>query len=498
MAGLPKGVVTAGSKLRQRTWVCNCKRSTTKVVQIGAVDTPVFTHKGCVCNEVAALEARHQLAAPPMLPIRKQELNDIADNITRDITSQGELEPVSYKEVISAYSGPKRKAYERALESLLVDPVTQDDAKCRMFIKADKYTEEAKAPRAIQYCTKRYGLALTRFTRPIEHAYYARLDWTGTRVVAKGRNQKQRAQDLVDKASLFNSPVFIQLDHSKFDSHVTVDLLDVEFRFYCSLFNGHNRRKLRRLLRWQRKVQGMTKNGTVYTTPGTRMSGVPNTGLGNSFLNECILSRWLRGFKHSLYLDGDDSVAIIEARDRDLLPNMQAMMESMCMETKRVDSTALEETEFCQSRPVETGEGWIMVRNPTRVLERVGWVIGAYPKSYLERWVKSVGLCELACNRGVPVLQELAVKLILCGRGRYLVTDRHIAAKALQHSVERTKPTEVTMSARFSFERAWGLTVAEQLKLEQMSVAMCSDAMASKLAFEQLGGEHPCDRVMVM
>lgn len=429
----------------------------------------VWTHAGCVHNEEAALRSRHQLQAPPCL--RRNLLMNLADELADEVLADNLdpwLEPISYAEVISRYTGGKKRQYIMARESLYETPLNSEDAKIRMFIKADKSHEaDYKAPRAIQYRSKRYGLSWARYVIPMERALYSLMDQSGSPICAKGRNAEERARDLRAKAATFARPLFMCLDHSKFDAHITPDLLQVESRFYQRLFGGSHRRSVRRYMRMQMRNQGSTKNGTQYYTPGTRMSGEASTALGGTALNILLLRAWLGRTRHCMYVDGDDSVVIIEQADRTRLPDLSDTMLTMCMHTKLEQSTEVfEEVEFCQCRPVEVGGAWRMVRNPLRVLSRAGWSVLPMPSTLVKRWVRSVGLCEMILGRGVPILQRLGELMAIRGSGRYYMTDKHYEARKLQHSIERVQPLEVEYSTRLSFERAWGVDPQTQMLIE--------------------------------
>jgi len=429
----------------------------------------VWTHAGCVHNEEAALRSRHQLAAPPCE--RGGLLAHLADELAAEVLASGSdpwLEPISYSEVISRYTGGKKKQYIMARESLYETPLNNEDAKVRMFIKADKSHEaDYKAPRAIQYRSKRYGLSWARYVISMERALYTLEDQSESPICAKGRNADQRASDLLAKAATFAQPLFMCLDHSKFDAHITPELLRIESRFYQRLFGGVHRKSVRRYMLMQMRNRGGTKNGTQYYTPGTRMSGEASTALGGTVLNILLLRAWLGAIRHCMYVDGDDSVVIIERDDRVLLPDLVTTMRAMCMHTKLEQSTEVfEEVEFCQSRPVEVGGRWRMVRNPLRVLSRAGWSVLSMPPSLVHRWVRSVGLCEMVLGRGVPILQRLGELMAQRGSGRYYVTDKHYEARKLQHGIDRVQPIDVEYATRLSFERAWGVDPQTQMLIE--------------------------------
>jgi len=484
--GLVPGETIKGSWVRTKEQDCICKRRTYMNALISHESAElqptdyVWTHKGCVHNEVAALRCRHQLKAPACQ--LTSELIGDAKALARRVlvaTDVEHLVPITKNQVVSGYSGGKRRAYEQARLSLMIDPLNHRDAGIRMFIKADKsHDTDYKAPRAIQYRTKRYGLSWSQYVQPMEHALYGLCDWTDTPICAKGRNAKQRARDLLDKSSRFANPVFLCLDHSKFDAHITQDLLRVESAFYQALYHGKHRRTVRMMMRMQMVNKGSTKNGTRYCTPGTRMSGEASTALGGTTINILVLQRWLSQIRNAMYVDGDDSVVIVDACDLNKIPALGKTMQMMSMETKLEQmTTSFEEVEFCQCRPVETVEGWRMVRNPLRVLSRAGWSVLGMPTTLIRRWVRSVGLCELVLGRGVPILQRLGSLMAEQGAGKYFLTDKHHEARMLQHTVDRAREVEITEDARASFARAWGVDPATQIMIEEtMSVQICGHA----------------------
>jgi len=358
-----------------------------------------------------------------------------------------------------------------------------------MFIKADKYTNslhgcewphydgnerELKAPRGIQYRNKRYCLELARFLHPIEWQTYQLLDSTETPIFAKARNSYQRAADLRTKYDSLVDPVVLCLDHSRFDSHCTVPLLRIEHEYY-QRHNDHP--LLRQLLHWQLDNRGATKNGTTYFVPGTRMSGDMNTGLGNNVLNYGMLRAWLdrSGVKGYVYLDGDDSVILLERKDRARLLPVEEHFAGCGHETRYTqEEDEFERVEFCQCRPVFDGRAWRMVRNPFRMLARIAWTVNPIPcETFMLRLVRSIGLCELAVSNGMPVAQEVALAIIRAGKGRiWKGVDAYKRAAMERFGPTKVKAFPVSMEARDSFAKAWDIPVAKQLEFEKWASKM--------------------------
>jgi len=129
-----------------------------------------------------------------------------------------------------------------------------------------------------------------------------------------------------------------------------------------------------------------------------------------------------------------------------------------------------ERIEFCQTQPVYLGEEWRMLRNPNVTIQKGSMCTLPVPNTrVLRRWMMSVGLCEGALNEGVPVLQHWAAAMRRNGLK---------ASSKFQQSVwrgttrgyyyigrdVRTKP--ISVEARVSFFKAFGITPDEQIALE--------------------------------
>lgn len=457
---------------RAKTSECVDKRETHKVFDYSIPqlnEGVVWTHKGCVCNEQVALRERHQLDTGARYTTEKDK---VLRNMQGLVEQQGEGYPElvrnSFGQVISHYTGSKRKLYEQGAASLLIEPLSLPlDARVRMFLKDDKYhTWEFKAPRCIQFRNKRYGICLASYLQPIEEFVYQLKDTTGTRVFAKGRNLSERANDLREKWDSFIDPIALCLDHSKFDCHVSLELLKQEHKFYESFFPGD--RKLHQLLRAQLVNKGSTRNGTTFKTTGTRMSGDQNTGLGNSILNYGMLLEYVGSSRAAFYIDGDDSVVLVERSDSHKLD--LNCFKQFGMSTKLDIAEEFERVEFCQCRPVFDGVSWHLVRNPWRVLARLPWVVKRNHLPIIPRYVKSVGMCELAMNTGIPVIQTVATAMIEFGSGSYIKTDRHYLAKLSKIKPWHARAVPIRQITRESFAKAWDVSVEEQLKLESVTL----------------------------
>lgn len=437
-----------------------------------------------MCNEVVALNHRHQLDDG----CRYTSNLDLFKLVLRPILLEdrvGTIAPVSEAIIIKHATSSKRKLLEQAQTSLQGKPVNVNDARVRMFLKDDKYhVPKISAPRCIQYRSKRYCLPLACYLKPIEDYVYSWLDSSGTSVFAKCRNLQQRGQDIQAKWHHFNNPVAISMDHSKFDCHVNKHLLAMEHAFYSALQPSP---LLRKLLKWQCVNRGRTKNGTRYVTHYTRMSGDQNTGLGNSIINFAMTKYLLDNLniKYCLYIDGDDFLVFVDDCNSKLI-NPSAYIQ-FGIKTK-LDSCVdqIEKIEFCQTRPVFNGQGYTMVRNPVRMLERIQWGVGKFNKRYVNNYLTSVGHCCMSIGMGLPVEQYIGSKLANLG-GKIVRTPLTYCANRMPMRPGRAYIVEPSMNVRLSYELAWGISPREQLILENSCISTALNL--SPTALPQYGEE---------
>lgn len=349
--------------------------------------------------------------------------------------------------------------YEAARLKVLGPKFLKLWSKIKMFVKPDKICRGqifSKAPRAIQYRTPMFNLILATYLKPFEHAYYQFVDEFGLKVVAKSMNNLERAQNIVDASKMFENPVYVLCDHSKFDSHVNVEHLKFLHKIYENHFKSD---LLRKVLRLQINNTGYTKGGIKYRVKGTRMSGDYDTALGNTLLNHYILDFVFRHVKHHILLDGDDSVVVLEKHALDLVNWNEFSILGMTTTYEVV--TELTQVEFCRSRLVDVYRTPRFARDYRRALSNMGISIQNYPDE--ETWMRyyaGVGIGELACSSGVPIIGPLALRLSKLHERPILLPEYRFKGE-FQHWVE------VDDQARLDYYLQWGISPSEQVEYER-------------------------------
>ncbi|QKN22631.1 RNA-dependent RNA polymerase [Erysiphe necator associated tombus-like virus 9] len=417
----------------------------------------INVHASCICNERAALHNRH-LIDRTTIPFKSSAFKEAADKFMHDSRHFPSVGRASYREVVDSYTGRKKRVYYRAMERVTTEPFDERWANVKMFVKPDKYPESQirhKPPRAIQYRDPKYNIMMARYLKPFEEMFYP-FEYDGERQVAKGMTNYERAAHLVKLAGKYRNPLFIMLDHSKFDSCVRLEHLKFCHKVYKRAFKGSQ--ILPWLLRKQLVNRGLTKHGIRYKVKGTRMSGDYDTALGNTLLNLACLRYFFRKVKNSLFVDGDDSVAIIEKDQFDKLDFREWL--SLGFNTEWSTTDDLNQVEFCRSKILHTRVPR-MVRDPRRLLSNYTATVRYYPKKVWHRYVKGQALGELSQSRGIPIVTPIMEKLAsVPGRP---IMDPDTVWK-FQNGDDRE--VDITQEDREIFEDMWGIPANVQVAIE--------------------------------
>lgn len=387
------------------------------------------------------------------LIVRENDLNEVvsvackeAFDILREEYPPYTLTKYSFEQVIQAKPPSLREKARNAVQTVYKEGLCKRDYKVRMFIKNERmsYTSGGgyKPPRAIQARSPAYTIVLQRYIMPYSKKWR---DVEPYPPILVGYDGAKIATILHEAWESYDEPVAVLLDHSRFDSGVHTEWLRQEHQYYCDHFP--NDPELPELLQQQVNNTCITFNRVRYKMKGTRCSGDANTSSGNSTVNLAMLMRLFRQVKRHVYNIGDDSVG------RDYL-----------WETPYSIVDQFEHIEFCQCRPIETINGWLMVRDPERVLTRSSYCIAQNinTMSLLKRWMLGVGLCEQSVNPGVPVLYQFGCWMAGHTRARPIYEPNY---KPWLRTIPYTN-TMITLQARLSFAKAFSVSIDQQLRIE--------------------------------
>lgn len=399
----------------------------------------------------------------------------------RQLTAHGAtLMPLGDDALLSRTPSSKKSVYRRALASLKERPVEKRDASIKMFVKRENTNLSKKpdsVPRAICPRDFRYLAELNRFIKPIEKQIYRNIDFMwGRRVVAKGLNAVERAEVIVSKWESFRRPVVVGADATRFDQHVSRSWLKWEHDVYKHFFTGSERGKLGMLLKWQlvNKVTSITAEGRVKCTiDGHRMSGDPNTSLGNTLIMSTMCKSYVdtKGFRVDYLNDGDDCLFFMEQDN--LAEFMSGGYEFFLNFGFRIEFEppvyVVEQVEFCQSKPVFTHSGWIMARNPHVHRSRDVSNFKPTNREEVRQWLTAIAEGGMILAAGVPVSQafyECIGHITPKPRRRKFALDPWGSLVYLTKGLG-ARSKRITHAARSSFDLAWGICPADQRRIER-------------------------------
>jgi hypothetical protein len=388
------------------------------------------------------------------------------------------VSPIHRDDFPMLYSGRKRTIYQNAVNSLRVRRVSVKDSYIQAFVKAEKLNLDVKpdpVPRVIQPRSPRYNVEVGRYLKIVEKRVYKAVDKIyGRRVVAKGLNALKRAKLLREQWETFDDPVAVGLDASRFDQSVSQDALRWEHSVYNTIFGS---RELERLLDWQlvNRCYGNCKDGRVkYVVPGSRMSGDMNTAMGNVLLMCAMFHCYFQetGLRAGFVNDGDDCVVIVERKDLPKFGNVVEWFKEFGFTMEReADVDVFEHIDFCQSRPVNRGDCWVMVRDPRVTMTRDAfWLRPVVNQKTWSRQCDAIAQCGRALTDGVPVKYAWYTRLLhgatTTGPIDYSESGMERLAVGM---VDNSKP--IDPRTRVSFYRAFGLTPDRQIAIERELVA---------------------------
>ena len=448
-----------------------------------------MAHSNCSCNQRRAAVNRVLGLTPKPTDKGLRRLRQTAKRI-KYLLPKTRTAP--WGEMAKCYSGAKRAKYERAAAKRLMTGDMRKYSNVRLFVKfelKDPLDQDGVSkkpnpdPRAIQFRAAEYCVDIARFLKPMEHFLYE-LKGNGKilppgRVIGKGLSQRGRACLLAKKWQRFVSPIAVIIDASRFDKHVSRELLQLEHSIYEWMNSDPHFAKL---LREQLKNTVYGSHGFKYRTNGRRMSGDMNTALGNCVIMVIMVATVLGKYaKWDMIDDGDDCVLLIERSDYDdLMDRIEDEFLEFGFKIK-VESVAdeLEHVDWCQSRPVQVDEGdYQFVRNYRKVFSNTlgGTKFNCVSEKFRRRHVATIGKAELILNLGVPVLQEYALALIRnAGADPMVLTQDQGLFYRVKYElrerdgkwVDKINPKPIKDSARLSFWRAYGVTPMAQRRMEE-------------------------------
>lgn len=229
-------------------------------------------------------------------------------------------------------------------------PIYNVNNNVKCFIKKEKISlTKYTAPRLIQHNTMAYNIEVGRYIKQLEHKIYQK-DSSSQKYEFCKTDLPEMARRIMYKASKFQNPKFVCIDHKQFEAHLNGQHINLENAF----INWHYRSPYLQRLLDARTIFGTTTSGIKYRTSMTRTSGHVKTSFGNSILNLAFIKHVLKQLKirkFEVMVNGDDSIIIIENRCHLNESQLKREFRKLNMETKIDQITNnIYDVEFCRMK----------------------------------------------------------------------------------------------------------------------------------------------------
>lgn len=386
---------------------------------------------------------------------------------------------ISREQFLSETPSDKRAIYTRAVESLLVEPLSKKDAHIKAFPKFEKLVltpGKKLVPRCISPRSPRFNVEIGTFIRPLEKKVYqaiARI-FRG-KTVSKGDNAERMGQMLLRKWKKFTNPCCVGLDASRFDQHVSRTALEWSHTVYSNAF-AEDRKFFESLLRMTifNTCTFSSNDGFIkWKSVGGRMSGDMDTSLGNCLIMCALVYSYAkeRGINIELYNNGDDCAVMMESHDCDrFCTGLSTWFLEMGFNMKVERPVfVFEHIEFCQTHPVMTPQGPICVRNfPACIDKDMVSVLPITNQKGIDNYFASIGKGGLALAGGIPILTNFYNRLVELSNGAYGWGNHPSLKSGMIHMAVDMKRVHSTpdWTTRVSFYEAFGVTPDEQVYWE--------------------------------
>lgn len=505
----PEPVDATGRPLTRITHWVNAMGKHRAVTQIGRIAPPSrpAVHDNSLINCERALRERvyyvkngDGFATPPKPdPRRLDTLQEFRRKLNRCVPKlpalSWELFPSRYKDA------RKRNIYKNADSSLHEKSLSVHDAYVKGFIKDEKLDFLKKSdpvPRAILPLSPRLNIVEGSIISHREHAIFDGIDEVfGKKTVMKGLNAEEKGRVIAEKCESFAEFAAFSIDMSRFDQHVSLDMNHFENSVLVdTCCTPQERRELSKVLSWGLHSTGRMQavDGKVnFERNGGRLSGCMHTSLGNIIIMCAMFWTFMQQFdiKWDYINDGDDCVLFLERKDVHKVESkiqeyflgmgFTAVVEDVVYEIEKID--------FCQSRPVWDGEGYLMCRNPhTALIKDTMCLKRIDNEANWGSWVRSVSESGIAAFAGMPIFQSFYECYSRSSSG-FRVNKTHRAEGGLKLAAKgmHRKSREVDHRTRYSFWLAWGIQPDLQIYTEEMFSTMHLSYRDPPISFEGLG-----------
>lgn len=274
---------------------------------------------------------------------------------------------------------------------------------------------------------------------------------------------QQRPKFVFDRLYRENA-TYVSTDYTAFESHFTRQMMEAcEFQLYRHMYQYLPKKpiydKLLEVISGRNIVQFKWLTAKFNAR---RMSGEMNTSLGNGFTNLMVflfLNRNTKDF--DCVIEGDDCLGRVS-----VIPTTEQYRD-MGFNVKIETTTDLSTAAFCSM--YFDVESFVTVVDPIKTIMKLGWVSARYVGCSLKKkreLLHGKVLSMMSEASGAPMIDAFGKRML------YLLRNYHFRFDYMStYEKERLnlgfEHREVTMQSRCLVEKAFGITIAEQLSFER-------------------------------
>lgn len=368
----------------------------------------------------------------------------------------------------SHYNTMQKNRFHEALERFLVEGKDKDFYSCKAFIKKEPYAEY-KFPRIINSRSDQFKAVVA----PLVHLMEEQVCVNEHTIKHKEKHQfTQRMQDI----QLRFGTVY-ETDYSSFEGSFSREFqMSCEYQLMCYMLADNP--EVLSVIKHVYKCDNVCFwNKGVAIIPGSRMSGEMWTSSMNGFSNRMLFEytcyknsqKQQHPIDYDFIVEGDDGL-LATSRAIDL-----SYVNKLGFKLKVAKADSINELSFCG---INVCEGKY-VPDVSRTLQNITFSLDPGTASSVRRrkeMIHARGLSLMVESSGIPILQELAIKL-LSFSNKYNIRDidwwlrmnmfseSDWALGTRKFIAKYKRP--VTMEMRRFVEQKYKISVASQFKMEK-------------------------------
>jgi hypothetical protein len=340
-----------------------------------------------------------------------------------------------------------------------------DKLKYKAFGKVERYKDgvKYKHARCINPAPDEWKVFAGPFIHALEKVVCA------TKWFAKYIPVIQRPRHIIDRFS-GKMGLFYCTDYTSFESSFSPNIIDAtEGQLYSYMLSNYPH-AADVINRWNSGDHVCKFKGFTAKVPGVRMSGDPNTSIGNGFTNLMLTAFMAHkcGLDFDGIVEGDDGLFVFSGE-----PDF-TIVSRLGFQLKLEPHDTIYRTSFCGMMLSQSGAAFA---DPRYVLASFGWTHSQFKFSCVATkmgLLRAKALSLMYCNPRCPILTALARRFIDL-TGNYNVVesttfwDQQVIRERIEFSerIQEEYNRGITMEDRQEFSDIYHIPVAVQIEIEK-------------------------------